>query len=351
MKKLISLCLAVALAISLVACGGQNQSQNEGPAVGNSANSTTEIQTQPSEQPEEEQEETSAGSGETSSPETPEAGQEEKDEEKGADQQGGEEQTPAVTASHSDVTFKSAGSMFKLTLTELPETMTSVAYVSKDEAVATVAEDGTVTAVAPGNTDVVMTVNFEDGTTAEFTCIIRCHWQEEPENGSENSGENTGEQETSSDNAVDTAVNANIDLAAFFAYYMEHLAAVLGEGNTPHTMAVEGELLDAYYAGLNDIATKQCVVQMPGIGAVPFEFALVEVENANDVEAVRAIFEARVTYQIEGGAWYPATIEGWEKADIIVNGNYVALIVAGDQQADAVQAYQEFFLQKTMPVE
>lgn len=345
MKKLISLCLAVALAISLVACGGQNQSQNEGPAVGNSANSTTEIQTQPSEQPEEEQEETSAGSGETSSPETPEAGQEEKDEEKGADQQGGEEQTPAVTASHRDVTFKSAGGMFKLTLTEIPETMTSVAYVSKDEAVATVAEDGTVTAVAPGNTEVVMTVNFVDGTTREFTCIVRCNWQGKTEGENESSGE----EETPSDNTVDTS--ATVDLAAFFVSYMEHLVATLGEENTPHTMAVEGELLDAYYTGLNGIATKQCVVQMPGIGAVPFEFALVEVENAKDAAAVRAIFEARVTYQVEGGAWYPATIEGWEKAEIVENGNYIALIVAGEQQSDAVQAYQEFFLQKTMPVE
>lgn len=78
---------------------------------------------------------------------------------------------------------------------------------------------------------------------------------------------------------------------------------------------------------------------MPGIGAVPVEFALIEVENADDTEAVHAILQARVTYQVGGGAWSPATIEGWEKAEISVNGNYVALIVAGEQQSDAVAAF------------
>jgi len=328
MKRIIGLCLAFALAFGLVACGGQNDSKNENADAGNSVNSTTENQSQPSEQPEadKEQEETPpAASGET----TPSVNeQEEQGEEPGEEQQEEGGETPVITASHSDVTFKSAGSSFKLTPSEMPETVQSVTYTSKDESVATVAGDGTVTAVAPGVTDVVMTMIFADGSATEFTCIVRCNWQEASEGD---------EEETPVEGAE------GIDLAAFFVSYMEHLMETLGEENTPSTMAVEGELLDAYYAGLNAVAMKQCLVQMPGIGAVPFEFALVEVENAGDVDTVRGILQARVTYQVEGGAWYPATIEGWEKAEIIVNGNYVALIVAGEQQADAVAAFNALF--------
>ena len=328
MKRIIGLCLAFALAFGLVACGGQNDSKNENADAGNSVNSTTENQSQPSEQPEaeKEQEETPpAASGETTPSENE---QEEQGEEAGEEQEEVAEQTPVITASHSDVTFKSAGSTFKLTPSEMPETVQSVTYTSKDESIATVAEDGTVTAAAPGVTDVVMTMNFADGSATEFTCIVRCNWQEASEGD---------EEETPVEGAE------GIDLAAFFMSYMEHLMETLGEENTPSTMAVEGELLDAYYAGLNAVAMKQCLVQMPGIGAVPFEFALVEVENAGDVDTVHGILQARVTYQVEGGAWYPATIEGWEKAEIIVNGNYVALIVAGEQQADAVAAFNALF--------
>ena len=82
---------------------------------------------------------------------------------------------------------------------------------------------------------------------------------------------------------------------------------------------------------------------MAAIGAVAFEFALVECENAADVETVKGIFEARVDAQVNGGAFYPETTAAWEKAEVIVNGNVVALIVAGEQQADAVAAFNALF--------
>ena len=79
------------------------------------------------------------------------------------------------------------------------------------------------------------------------------------------------------------------------------------------------------------------------MSAVPFEFALLELENSGDVDAVKAILKARVDAQASGGAWYPETIEAWEKAEIVVNGNYVAMIVAGDQQSNAVSAFHALF--------
>lgn len=125
-------------------------------------------------------------------------------------------------------------------------------------------------------------------------------------------------------------------------YYNDFIAS-LGEENAPFMMPADPDTLAAFYAGLSDIATKQCVVQLAGMSAVAFEFALVECENAEDVEAVKAILEARKAYQVEGGAWYPETVAAWEGAEIIVKGNVVALILAGEQTADAVAAFNALF--------
>ena len=337
MKKLICFSLALALSFSLLACGTKNNSVEDGANAGGSANNTTaENQTQPSVQPEADQE------GEKDTPDNSEESATESEEgEKNDESSGAEEgteseeatgdaetegeETPVViNASHSDVTFNAAGKSFKLTASELPESVQTVTYASQDESVATVAEDGTVTAVAPGTTNVVMTLTFDDGTTSEFTCIVRCSWTEESE-------ENDAE-------VPSAPTTASVDLAAFFASYMESL----GE-NAPFMMPVEGEVLDMYYSGLSAFTFKQSVVQMAGMSAVPFEFAMLELENAGDVDAVKAILQSRVDYQASGGAWYPETVAAWEKAEIIVVGNYVAMIVAGEQQADAVDAFKALF--------
>lgn len=157
----------------------------------------------------------------------------------------------------------------------------------------------------------------------------------------QNGDVNTNEGESNNEGDLN-AQPENVE-APDLAKYYEDFMATLGEENTPMMMPADPDTLAAFYPGLSDIATKQCVVQLAAMSAVAFEFALVECENAEDVEAVKAILEARKAYQVEGGAWYPATIEGWEKAEIIVNGNYVALIVAGEQQADAVAAFNALF--------
>ena len=73
-----------------------------------------------------------------------------------------------------------------------------------------------------------------------------------------------------------------------------------------------------------------------------------EVENAEDVQAVKDIFQARIDYQVgdgtsPGGAWYPATIEGWEtNSHIVSSGNYVMLAV-GDEAAAATDRFNQLF--------
>ena len=119
---------------------------------------------------------------------------------------------------------------------------------------------------------------------------------------------------------------SSVDLAAF-------AASVTGDQETwPGMMAMEGESLDMFYAGLSGIATRQCLVQMAMISASGDEIALVEVENSGDVQAVKDIFQARIDYQVgdgtaPGGAWYPAPTEMWKnESRIVSNGNFVMLV-------------------------
>ena len=147
-----------------------------------------------------------------------------------------------------------------------------------------------------------------------------------------------------SDDKKDDAAQAEApDLQAFFDKYMADMAAELGEENSPAMMEMEEVGLDAFYPGLKDVATKQMVAQAAMISAVAFEFVLVEVENPADVETVQNIFQTRITTQVEGGAFYPATVAAWEEAQVITNGNVVALIVAADVQAQAVEAFNALF--------
>lgn len=108
------------------------------------------------------------------------------------------------------------------------------------------------------------------------------------------------------------------------------------------------EMLESYYPGLSEIPTKQCGVYIAAITSAVGELALVEVENAEDVEKVEAIFQARIDYQVgddanPGGAWYPETIEGWKnQSKIASHGNYVMLAV-GEQAEAAVEAFEALF--------
>lgn len=138
------------------------------------------------------------------------------------------------------------------------------------------------------------------------------------------------------------AESKGVDLAAFYETFAS------GE-NRPAMMQVEGETLDAFYAGLSSIKTKQCGVYTAMISAAVGEIALVEVENSADVQAVKDIFQARINYQVgddqnPGGAWYPASIEGWKNGSRIVsNGNYVMLVALSEGVDDVVNSFNALF--------
>lgn len=125
--------------------------------------------------------------------------------------------------------------------------------------------------------------------------------------------------------------------------YYEDFMSTLGADNTPAMMDLEGEFLDAFYPGLSGLKTRQLVVKAAAISSVPFEFALVELENAADAQKAEELFQARIDAQVQGGAFYPETIEGWKKAQVITKGSVVALISAGDSQSSAVEAFEKLF--------
>lgn len=133
-----------------------------------------------------------------------------------------------------------------------------------------------------------------------------------------------------------------VDLTAFY----ETLAA---DEDWPAMMMAEGEVLDAFYPGLSDISTNQCGVYTAMISASVGEIALVEVQNAGDVQKVKDIFQARIDYQVgdgenPGGAWYPESIEGWKTGSRIVsNGNFVMLVATYEKSDDVVAAFNALF--------
>lgn len=118
----------------------------------------------------------------------------------------------------------------------------------------------------------------------------------------------------------------------------------LGEAYTlPEMMEAGEETIESYYPGLNEIALLQRVVKIPKITSSVCEFVFVQCENSEDVEAVKEILQDRIEDQASGGAWYPATMAAWEKAEVATNGNYVAMISSGDDTAGIVSDWNALF--------
>jgi hypothetical protein len=153
--------------------------------------------------------------------------------------------------------------------------------------------------------------------------------------------ENTPEVETPSATPEQNAPAAgSVDLNAFYLSLMD----TYGE-NFPATMNLceAVEMLDGFYPGLSAIDTKQMMIYQPMMGAVVCEIALVEVTNSADVDAVKEILQARIDTQVDGGAWYPESIEGWKNnSRIVVNGNCVMMIAYSECDA-VVEAFNGLF--------
>ena len=127
----------------------------------------------------------------------------------------------------------------------------------------------------------------------------------------------------------------SLDLLTFYQDIYNELYPVDEEGNFTgpycEDMATMPELLESYYPGLTEIATNQLHVFVPGMSAVAYEVALIEVADEADVDAVKAILQARIDNQISNEYNYPMVIEGWElNSRITSNGRYILMAVGTD---------------------
>lgn len=95
---------------------------------------------------------------------------------------------------------------------------------------------------------------------------------------------------------------------------------------------VEGELLEEYYPGLSELPTKQLIVQVPAMSSDVNEIVLFQGETEEDGEKAAEILQARIDSQVDGGAWYPETLESWKSAKVLREGAYAALIASGAHQ-------------------
>lgn len=87
------------------------------------------------------------------------------------------------------------------------------------------------------------------------------------------------------------------------------------------------EMIESYYPGLSDISLKQENIYTPAIIGFAQEIALVEVENSNDVDKVKEIFNKRIEDCKNSVACDPEINELWTtNAEVQVSGNFVAMI-------------------------
>ena len=125
-----------------------------------------------------------------------------------------------------------------------------------------------------------------------------------------------------------------------FAVWTDDYIESLGD-DAPAVEALDSEFVSVFYPGLENYNTKQCEIRIAAISAVAFELALIEAETPEDAKAIGEVLQERINTQVEAGAFYPAAVEAWEKAETVITGNIAALICANDHQDEAMASFME----------
>ena len=236
---------------------------------------------------------------------------------------------PTLSLNRADFTLFTAGSTFQLKASPAGGSLT---WTSSDESVATVSDNGTVTAVAVGTA----TITAKDASTGlTATCIVRCDWEDEaPENGGISSSGDTSTGGSSS--------SASVDLQAFFD-------TINADYEMPFMMEMDSAALDSYFPGLTGISAQQLVAYQCALSPSPAgDVVLVQLTNSSDVNTVKELLQDRIDYMTgadggQPGAWYPGPTEMWlNSSRIVSNGSYVMLVV--NENCDAiVDAFNALF--------
>ena len=218
----------------------------------------------------------------------------------------------SLALNKSDFTLFKAGQTARLKAT-VTGTDSKVKWTSSDEKIATVSDNGTVTAVAPGNATITATAG-----DLSAKCVVRCKFEAAQPNP---------KPDPKPDTKPDEKPASKVDLSAFATTTMANHQFGFLE-------LADATILDNAYAGLSAISTEQRLVYVCMMTNNPGEFALIQVKDSKDVATVKSILQARIDYMINGGAYYPATTEMWtQNSTVVSNGNYVMMVVNEDKQA------------------
>ncbi len=240
----------------------------------------------------------------------------------------------SITLNKTEVKLTKAGATFQLRHTIEPDVIDAAPeFTSSDKKIATVSQDGTIKAVAPGKATI--TVEY-DG--AKATCAVTCNWKEEtkpeqkpdPKPDPKPDASNPGSSSSSGDNSgsgSSGSSSSQVDLSSFYS-------TITGKYQFSFMTEADDATLTNFFAGLSDLSLSQQVIYLCGLSPAPVgDFALVQVKDSKDVDTVKSIFQARIDYMVgdgngPGGAWYPGPTTMWEEQSCIVtNGDYVMLIV------------------------
>ena len=145
----------------------------------------------------------------------------------------------------------------------------------------------------------------------------------------------------SSSGSADAGAAADVDLTAVW----NEVLALESEWSEEHfgDLAADEELLESYYPGLKDIPAKQLIVRAPMMSAVVNEFVFMQCESEEDAAKAAEILQKRAEDQAAGGAWYPESMAAWEKAQVLTEGSYVALVASAQFQAEAAEIFTSKF--------
>lgn len=311
-RRTYALLLALALSASLLTscAGGSGSDSSSSQSNGGVSSSQTEDQSEPDASTPD----TSLPDGSTSQQPAPDGST---SQETSGDAVTDEPQAEAsLSLDTNDFTLFSAGSSHTLKATVQPSGQ-KVTFTSGNEEVATVDQNGKVTAVTPGTAKITVTAG---DLTA--TCIVRCRWEDsKPSNGggSSSSGGNSGSSSTPE--TPETPAPAQVDLSAFYT-------TESGKYEFGMVTLADAELAANVYPGLFDIAAEQCLPYINMMTMNTSEIVLVQVTNSSDVDKVKSILQSRIDAQVEGGAWYPSAIDAWQNnSRIVSNGNYIMMVV------------------------
>ena len=333
-RRILAMALASALALSLAACGGGN---GGGSASSTPGGSSSVSSSQP---------DGSAPDGSNPDVSSPDGSQPDASDPDGSasGSAGGSASSAeglkvTLTLNRTNIELNKAGATFRLRYTAEPDTDGIPTFTSSDTKVATVAEDGTIKAVAPGKATITVTY---DGATA--TASVNCSWKESQPapapkpDASKPDSSGSG----SSGGSSSSAPAASVNLSDFYT-------TTTGKYQFSFMMEADETMLATFFTGLDGQPLSQQVLYLCGMSPSPHgDFALVQVSDPKNVDTVKAIFQARIDYMVgdgngPGGAWYPGPTEQWQNnSRVVSNGNYVMMVVH-ENCDDIVAAFNALF--------